>query len=46
MSVYTVCHRDFGYICHSYVLADSLEDVKLLASEKFVNIKSVMQLNK
>ena len=44
--VFVVCHTDFGYITHSYITAINLEYTTQEAAQKFVNIKSVMQLNK
>lgn len=46
METYTICHRHFGYITHSYVWADSMESATVEAKSKYSKIESVMKLNK
>ena len=46
MKTYTICHRHFGYITHSYLVADRLEIAEEMANEKYSNVMSVMLLNK
>lgn len=45
MKTFTVCHKGFGYITHSYVIADTLVKAQELAVIEYDNVLSVMALN-
>lgn len=42
---FTICHKDFGYITHSIILAKSIEHATEIANQKFKTVRSVMKTN-
>lgn len=46
MKTFTVCHKGFGYITHSYVTADDIFEAIATAANEFTCIMNVQPLHR